>query len=414
MSEAGPDRIIILGSGITALAVARCAHRLGLAPTIFDTSAQVATRSRLVQAEIHPEPWCDSILARLVQLGERRRSFLVATADAWLQFLILHRTQLEGAYAHILHPGNEALAVCLDKGRFADWCETHGLPTPRRFQLDENLGSDDPRLQFPLLLRPAETLHSAPDLAALKAVEVRTPAELAEQLQRLTRANRQPVLSQSLLGRPLIQHSVGFARHDDRMLVVTARKLRPLPTACAPGTLVETTEDPRLQALAHQVARLLDYQGIGEIEILEDSSTGELFLIEVNPRPWLQFTLGAATGRDLLGLVTRGQAHCRARVTRGRARWLDFRGDLRGCLPALRKRKLGIVAYLRSISFANEYALWNGFDQAPFWRDLVELLSRPLRPAASGPGTTRGAGSAAQRRLRSWRPPGADSKNWSG
>jgi len=410
------DKLVILGSGITALAVSRCARRLGLQPVVFDTTAELAASSRFVDTEIHPEPWRESILARLLHLGERGRSLLICTADAWLQFLILHRPQLESAYARILHPPSEVLSLCLDKGRFADWCERNGLPAPRRFHLDDpaQAGADD--LPFPLMVRPAETLHSTADSGAIKAVEVRTREALDLQLKQLTRANRQAVLCESLLGRPLVQHSVGFARHGSSILTVVARKVRPLPEACGPGTFVETAENFAVEALARQVALLLDYQGIGEIEILEDTRSGEYFLIEVNPRPWLQFGLGAATGRDLLGLVTRNESQCDSSLAT--ARWLDLRGDLRTCFRRpgglIPTHRLGLWAWLRSIASVNVFARWSACDQAPFWHEILDMLRGMRNRNAPGHGTTPAGGSGSPRRSRSWRQPGAGWRSWSG
>jgi predicted ATP-grasp superfamily ATP-dependent carboligase len=416
MTPIPADKLVILGSGVTALAVARCAHRLGMQPVIFDTATELAASSRLVRAEIHPEPWCDSILAALLHLGDKGRSLLISTADAWLQFLILHRPQLESAYARILHPPSHVLSLCLDKGRFADWCMEHGLPAPRRFHLNESGSPDARELPYPLMVRPAETLHSTADAGTIKAVEVHTREELDAHLKQLTRANRQPVLCESLLGRPLVQHSVGFARHGAHIITVVARKLRPRPEACGPGTLVETADNPAVDALARQVALLLDYQGIGEIEILEDTRSGEYFLIEVNPRPWLQFALGAATGRDLLGLVTRNQPQCTPRGST--ARWLDLRADLRACFRGphglVRTHRLGAWAWLRSIASANVFARWSAADQRPFWREMSDMLRAMRRRSAAGHGTTPAGGSASPRRSRSWRQPGAGWRSWSG
>jgi predicted ATP-grasp superfamily ATP-dependent carboligase len=271
-------------------------------------------------------------------------------------------------------------------------------------------------LPFPVMVRPAETLHSTADSGTFKAVEVRTRAALDEQLGLLTRANRQPVLSESLLDRRLVQHSVGFSRWGEQIITVVARKLRPPPRACGPGTLVETAAHPAVEALARQVANLLDHQGIGEIEILEDLDAGRFYLIEVNPRPWLQFALGAATGRDLLGLVTRNQPHCHVR--RVHARWLDLRGDLRNAFRAgdglVRTGQLGFWTWLRSIAGANVFARWSVSDQAPFWREVSDMIKGMGRRNAAGPGTTRAGGSGGPRRRRSWRQPGAGWRSWSG
>lgn len=398
-ARAAADRLVILGSGITALAVARRAHRLGMEPVVFDIQAQTAAASRLARVEVPREVRRAQMLERLEQLGRERRSFLVSTADAWLQFLILHRTQLDAAYHRVLHPANEALSICLDKERFAHWCEQYALPSPRHYHIADPSRLEDCEFHFPLLLRPAETLHSASE-PALKAVEVHSRTQLRQHLLALEGMNRRPVLSESLLDRPLTQFSVGFARHRGQMLSVVARKLRPLPTACAPGSLVETTSDTGVESLARHVAELLDYEGIGEVEILQDSASGENFLIEMNPRPWLQFALGAATGRDLLRLAVADEPIAAAvRAAAGHARWLDFRADLRACFGApdglVRRGSVGPWAYLRSLLTASEFARWSRNDQRPFWRDLLDLLRLArYRPAVPGRGTPRAGGSA--------------------
>jgi predicted ATP-grasp superfamily ATP-dependent carboligase len=394
-----PGRIVILDSSGTALAVARCAHRLGMEPVVFDTIEGIATASRLVRREVHPDTRQEGLLARLTALARERRSLLVATSDTWLRFLMQHRAHLATCFDRILHPGNDTLATCLDKARFADWCAQHHLPAPRRFELT---GPVDPRvaLPFPLMVRPDATIHGAVAATGLKAQEVHSPAQLNEAMAGISRAQRQPVVCESLLPRSLLQYSVGIARREAELVSVVARKLRPEPAACATGTLVETAADAGIEALARRVAELLDYQGIAEVEILQDTATGANFLIEVNPRPWLQFSLGAATGRDLLGLVALGQPRCTPRVQADRpARWLDLRADLRAWFrsrqPAAAAARF--LSLLHSLAGANVFARWSPRDQRPFWRDLAQVL-RIRRESRGGTGRRipHGAGSAAQ------------------
>jgi len=392
-----PERLVILGSGITALAVARDARRLGLSALIMDTQAGMAMTSRQAYSRILRDAE-DMTLPGLVALAREQPSLLIATSDEWLRFLLLHRGELDAEFARVLHPASAQLATCLDKQRFAAWCGAHGLRTPRQFTLAELLQSA--ALPCPLLLRPAETRHAASPAEVPKARQVSSRAELLLQLAGLERVGLQPVLTESLLGRPLRQYSVGFARHGGQTLTVVAHKLRPLPAACAAGTLVQTVPDAALDALGRQVAELLDYSGIGELEVLRDLRSGEDFLIEVNARPWLQFPLGEATGSDLLGLVTdmRNDAAARAGT---RARWLDFRGDLRACFARpdglVRSGQLGALDYLASLLRARRFACWSLRDQRPFWNGLRDLLTRPWRPAAPDPERIRAGGSAVAR-----------------
>jgi predicted ATP-grasp superfamily ATP-dependent carboligase len=234
------------------------------------------------------------------------------------------------------------------------------------------------------MLRPAETLHSHPGTEIPKASAVSSPAELAQRLDHFRRAGATPTLSESLLGRQLTQYSVGLARAGGRTMTVVARKLRPLPEACSSGTLVETTEQPEVDALARRVADLLDYHGIAEIEVLRDDGSGESFLIEINARPWVQFALGAAAGRDLLrfvlsdGTPAEGEAFARRP-----ALWLDFHQDLYVCFSRdgglVRTGKLSFADYLRSLTRANVFARWSLADMGPFWRDSCAFVAARFR-----------------------------------
>lgn len=376
-------QLVILGSDITALAVVRSAHRLGVTPIVFDTEQNIATASRLARVEVHPGRHRDDVVPLLAALGRRSPSLLISTEDAWLRVLGAHRPELELAYERIIHPGNDALAVCLSKEKFAAWCETHGLPAPKLYRIGAEFRPDACVLPFPLMLRPAETLHANPTTPIPKASEVRSSSELASRLDEYRRAGATPALSQSLLSRELTQYSVGLARTAGRMMTIVARKLRPPPEACSTGTLVETTEQPEIERLARRAADLLDYEGIAEIEVLHDEASGESFLIEINARPWLQFALGTATGRDLLRFVMSYGTAAEDPAYSGRpALWLDFRADLRVCFSRnglVRTGRLAFADYLRSLARANVFARWTLADMGPFWRDALSLVAARFR-----------------------------------
>src|SRR5262245_44071305 len=122
-------RLVILGSTITALAVARDAHAHGFEPAVLDTHAGIAFQSRWVKAHRIAAEAPES-LAVVEQLGGRE-NWLVATGDPWVRFIIQHRAVLDAAYGAVLHPINEALDICLQKQRFAYWCAENGLSAPR-------------------------------------------------------------------------------------------------------------------------------------------------------------------------------------------------------------------------------------------------------------------------------------------
>src|SRR6185437_10232169 len=131
-----PRLLVILGMNLTALAVARSAHRWGIEPWVVDVDSGPAASSRVVRSVVEPSRSRASLLQEIIsQLGDRR-AWLVSTSDAWNHELIANRERVDAAFARVLQPSNDALATCLSKTSFASWCEAHGVPAPRQYRFD--------------------------------------------------------------------------------------------------------------------------------------------------------------------------------------------------------------------------------------------------------------------------------------
>jgi predicted ATP-grasp superfamily ATP-dependent carboligase len=367
---AAGGRLLILGSSITALALVRSAHRLGLEAIVADVERGPACASRWQTSRLDPGGDRVRLFAEL--MDGARGATLVATTDEWLRVLRDDRDRADAAFPRILHPSNDVLDICLDKARFAAWCEAERLPAPRRWRDSEPL----PPAAFPLLLRPASTLHSRPSAGIAKARELHDPQQAAEALAAFRAAGVAPILTSSLLARPLTQFSVGLARAGGRTMAVVTRKLRPLPRACRVGTLVEVVENGEVEALARRAADRLGYTGIAEIEILRTDDDLALHLIEVNARPWIQFGVGLAAGRDLLAFHLSGGRTAPRRTPR-RVRWISFGDDLWFCMGRaglVRSGELSVGRYLASVVRANVFARWSARDPGPFIEGVRELL----------------------------------------
>jgi len=364
------ERLIILGSSLTALAVARDAHALGMQPVVVDTRRGIALHSRWVQAVLVPEERADHSPTEVLPLSGSGRAAVVATSDAWLKYVVAHRAALEAA-GNVLHPSNAALEICLDKAKFGAWCVAESIPSPRTW-----LAGQEQRpagLVPPLLVRPANTLHggAASARAGLpKAIEVRSEAELDHWLAMFAQRQCAAIVSESLLHESLTQFSVPFVRTRDGFDAFVARKLRPAPKHCSVGSYVELEPQPEVEEVARRAAQALNYFGIGEAEVLRVESSGKLYLIEINARPWLQYALAPASGHDFLGTLL-GRPRSTRRVKRGR-RWIDLESDLYNCLSssigAVRRGELGLGTYLLSLLRANVYARLDLRDPAPAFR----------------------------------------------
>jgi predicted ATP-grasp superfamily ATP-dependent carboligase len=370
--------IVILGSSVTALGVLREAHLLGLSCVLFDTRSGIAMSSRYAERTLVHEHDHPAILNKLVGMGERRRA-IIATEDRWLEFIAAHRASIEGAYGVVLAPSNEALGICLNKAAFARWCVESALPAPRSWSFDD-LGG----VTLPALIRPANTLHDRPEIGVPKAVFVESLSNLNDWAGRFRALGVDALVSESLLGRSLTQYSIPFARREGRITSFVARKVRPPASWARTGTYVELFPNAEVERLARTAVEALDYFGIGEVEILQSEEDRRCYLIEINARPWVQYTLAAASGHALLGLVLGSHSSSGAKQPERKGiRWINFRADLYVCFSRseglVAGGKLSLSEYLVSLFKANAFAHFDLRDPWPAIKEFAALVGEVIR-----------------------------------
>lgn len=364
-SEILSCRLVVLGNSLTALAVVRDAADAGLAPVLVDNQFDIAQKTK--RAFVLPVKGAtdEEVLEQLVQLAEEKKSCLLATSDRWLKFIIQHRAILDSSFESVLHPRNETLALCADKVQFLRWCKRHEVSIPS-FWLP-NTDERPADIEFPVILRPAKTRHNLPTRVIPKAVEVHDEDELSRWLETFRLYQVEPLVSQSLLERPLEQISVPVARNQNEVMIFVARKIRPLPDRCSVGSMVELWPHENIEAMVRQLVDDIDFFGMGEIEILFDPKTGECWVVEFNPRPWLQYALAPASGYDFINFcMSKPVRQLGPQLRRGRV-WIEFRSDLFHAfsrrIGSVRRGEQSLLDYMKSIAKANVPARFS-------WRDL--------------------------------------------
>src|SRR5262249_37828384 len=156
--------------------------------------------------------------------------------------------------------------------------------------------------------------------------------ELRDWLSQYENVGVTPLISESLLGHRLTQFSVPYARCGDTCVSFVARKLRPPADWCRVGTYVGLSPNPIVEALARRAVMALDCDGsIGEVEILRSEDEGKDYLIEINARPWLQYSIAVASGHNLLGVALGRDSGRGAALRKEGIWWLDFWADLYVC-----------------------------------------------------------------------------------
>jgi D-aspartate ligase len=130
---------------------------------------------------------------------------------------------------------------------------------------------------------------------------------------------------------------------------VVARRTRQYPMDFGrASTFVESIDDEQVASGGERLIAEMGYTGLIEIEFKRDEVSGELNLLDLNPRVWGWHTLGRAAGIDFPWLAWRlaqGERIAPARAAGG-VRWAWPAADVPIAVRELRARRLSLRAYL--------------------------------------------------------------------
>jgi predicted ATP-grasp superfamily ATP-dependent carboligase len=276
----------------------------------------------------------------------------------------------------------------VDKTRFQELAAEHDLPVPRTTIVwpRPEPGPPDLPLSFPLVLKPVTRRDSTwrPVAGNAKAVIVDSPAALAEVWPRVEGAAVGVIAQEHIAGGEDRIESY-HAYVDERGDVAgefTGRKIRTLPERFGYTTACEITDEGDVRELGRHCMRALGLHGVAKLDF-KRSPSGELSLLEVNPRFNLWHLPGAVAGVNLPALVyadLAGLPRPRPGVARAGVRWSLPWNDLR----AAREQGVGLARWLAWEARCETRHIVAANDPMPFLRGFAwRRARRRLRGARS-------------------------------
>lgn len=236
-----------------------------------------------------PSQGADVLYDRIVEIHAKTPiDVLVPTLDAELPAWLKLESRLTALGIRTLLPDPEGLRLRA-KDRLAEFGERHGIRVPKSVVLTDAaaIARIDQQLTFPVMVKgqfyDAAIAYSPMDVHALFE---RTRAKWGV-----------PVIVQEFV--PGVEYDVVAVGDGKGGLVgaVPMRKMQLTDKGKAWGGV--TVSDPRLDRFVEQVVGALKWRGGCEVEVMKANDSGELYLIEINPRfpAWVFLAVGA--GRNL-------------------------------------------------------------------------------------------------------------------
>jgi predicted ATP-grasp superfamily ATP-dependent carboligase len=212
-------------------------------------------------------------------------------------------------YTYLLSPDLKKIEFARDKKNLMQFAETHGIPTPKTFQIPPSLtlplkgggeggGADLYSIPIPAVIKPRISSGS------FGIVYVKRQEDLIPSYQSVHGQYPFPIIQEWIPdGEGTFGLSALFDEASNIKAAFVHKKLRMYPVQGGPSTLREGVEHPQIMELGLSLLKSLNWVGVGMVEFKVDPRDGIPKLMELNPRFWGSLQLAIVSGVDFPYLI---------------------------------------------------------------------------------------------------------------
>jgi D-aspartate ligase len=392
---------IVLTEHIRGLGVVRSLGRRGIPVVTLSPPGDVLSRASRYTRRNFPWPAQDEgrQVNYLLDIADRHQLAgwtLFAASDETTAFCARRSAELASRF-RLTVPRWDVVRRAYDKRLTYRLAAIAGIDQPRTFfPIDrDHLASLD--LSFPVVLKPAYK-REINRFTRDKAWRADTRTALAARYdEACTLVEPDVLMVQELIpGGGEAQFSYAALCHEGRPLAsVTARRTRQYPVDFGhSSSFVETIDAPAIEEPARRLLAAMHYSGLAEVEFKYDHRDRRYKLLEVNPRVWTWHSLCRRVAIDFPYLLWCATAGDEVREAHGRtgSKWVRMSTDLAAAIEEIRRGRLSLTGYLKSLRGPLEFAVMAADDPIPGLLDCVSSfwsrVTGPIRFTPSMPART--------------------------
>ncbi len=291
--------VIVLGLSPTGLYAVRESARAGYRVLGVGEPFAPGLWSRLLVDRIAaatPEARVTAILKRF-PAGAETRPVLIVTSDQDLE-AVLERADILAAHVHIQGSYQDGLArQIMDKDSFYQLCATNNVVYPMLLaaSADQVVAYRD-QIAYPCMVKPARIQDVKHLMGGKKGWILKSPQDFDREIPKIP-PEAGTLLMQEIVPGPESEITLwcGYIGQNGEVCQrFTGRKLRQYPPGFGSASLVQSETCTESAEIAENLLLALGYRGIAAAEFKRHPTTGELKIIEVNPRPSLWFSVSTA------------------------------------------------------------------------------------------------------------------------
>ncbi len=270
------SNILLIGGGTQGLAfagsLAKSGHRVCL---MYSDRHNYADASRYVNRKVYCKyPPCSEEYLSLLRdtIRSWKIDAVIPMGDDAAEMLSRNRDELI-PLARFIMPERRVFEKSYNKGSLMSFCMENGFPHPRTWNSSER------DLPFPVLIKPDITCggRGMTLVRDLEELETALPGIVRKfgpcHLQEYVRQGGAQVEFQLLL--------------DEKQKLVNSsviHKYRWYPEKGGSASCAVSARDDKMVALLYELLRKLGWVGFADFDTIENPDTGELLILELNPR----------------------------------------------------------------------------------------------------------------------------------
>jgi len=282
-----------------------------------------------------------------------------------------------------LNAGQHEMVV--DKGHFPEFAKKLNLRIPETIPYNE---IDRKEIEFPVIIKPRvkEPFFRIIKKKAITANSRNHLKEIVEQLPGEIPIDH--LLIQELIpgdGSHQLSYAALFQDGQPVSEITACRKRQHPPDFGRASTYVHTISDDEIKTVGRQILQKLNYTGVAEVEFKRSSKTGELYLLEINPRTWGWHTIINSSKKNWLNKLHRGlvnQENYELDSTPVEGSWFRLITDIPTALLILKNKEISLAELIKDYRAKPKvFAVWDRSDPMPFF---IEILLLPYLAKVRG------------------------------
>jgi predicted ATP-grasp superfamily ATP-dependent carboligase len=318
-------------------------------------------------------PW----LVRLQQERKLEGWVLIPTHDEQVFQIASHYEEAQQRFRYAGPPW-EVYRLLYDKRASYEWCERHGIPSPRSYLPGGPEDLPNGKLDYPFIVKPS-IKRNFKRCSNAKAIPVDSPQALRDLLRgRLAQVSTDELLYQEIIpggGRQQWSYAGLFVNGEPVAAFTACRQRQHPPDFGRASTYVVAEHDPEVEKESRNVLRALHYTGLAEVEWKRDPRNGQLKFLEVNARCWGWHSLAGSVVGDLGPMLYRflvnGQVQ--AATAQYGVRWIKHITDVPVVADLWRRDELSLGDYLQTLRGKVIGCEWHRRDPIPFFLQFLLL-----------------------------------------